>query len=250
MFKPTTCLALLCGGAVTLSAGTLVMKDGEKISGITISAIENGNITIEKKNQKRTFPLNRIQGYYETDIKTEDGAVEELADYKISVMIKAPRKGIALQKEKGRNKKVVETFDISYHISPILKKNGAKRVKAPYFYLYVLFSGEDDSYGHRPMKIYYYPKEAKGKSHNKTPDRVSILTALNDFKRPTIYLDNLSLDNRIDNQQFQIAMKGAPVNRKIIAWHLEVYGNQELLLEKNDRTMNERVPNGQWWKNY
>ena len=255
MFKQITGFSTLCCCAVTLSAGTLIMKEGDKISGIKIISLESGKITVEKDNTKRTVPLNKVKGYYDTDLKSEDGTVEDLADYKISVEVKAPEKGTGKEKSKNKSKSsrpVPEKFEFSYHITKVGENTKSSKIKAPYFYLYVLFSGGDDEYGRRPMKVYLYPKNVKikTKSKDEIPDRASIIAALSDFKRPTINLDNLSTDNKLNNTKVEIELKGAPADRKILAWHLEVYGNQDLILEKNEKSLNERVPNEDWWKSY
>ncbi len=225
--------------AVSVFAGTIIMKDEEKISGVKIVSIEDGKITLEKDGTVRTVALAKIKGYYDTDIKDNGGFVEDLADYKLSsVKVEYP--------EQGKKDRKPTNFEISYRIS---KSADSKfnRLKTPYFYLYVMFQG-DDEYGHRVVRAYCYPKEAKTQSSKKNYDKAAIISALGNFKRLTVYLDNLDTA-KFEDSKISIQLKGAP-DRKILAWHLDVYGNSDLIYEKTERTLETRVGQGEWWKNY
>jgi len=150
-------LYLICIAIMITSAnfaGTLIFKDGTKISGIDIISISDGQIIIEKDKAKRTYSIKKIKSFYKTNF---EGGLNELpgefSDYTVKIFdVKMPKKGVD---SKGKT----ETCAINYSIT---RKGPSKKIKRPYFYLYVITPGKDGASG-RKIYRYVYPKQAKPK---------------------------------------------------------------------------------------
>jgi len=241
-------LGLLAAG---VHAGTLILKDGDSISGVQIISIEGDRLVIEKDNARKTISMNKLKGYYYTDVKNGGNFEEDVADYKISITdVRMPT--YTTEKKKGHSSSSSsskqENCVISYNLSRDNAKPNVYRVKEPYFYIYLLLSG-DKEHGERAVYSFYYPTKyakPKGKSSSKGGyDRAAILSQLSNFDRPTI--DLAHVENKMSGREVTIQFKSLP-HRKILAYHIEVYGTSDLILEKNWHDFDGG--HGEWWKTY
>ena len=221
----------------TLNAGTIFFKNGNKLSHIKIISISDGEIVLEKNRTRKTYSLKVFKAYYEADIKEgEEASPDKYIDYKVHIInIKVPKKGVDSKKKK-------ESIEIQYTIS---KKSGSgKKMKVPYFYLYVL-AADNDGDEHRKIYSYYTPKKAKLKS--KGYDVASIISRVLDFSRPELRIENMDARNQLMGKTVKMVLTGM-ADRKVLAWHLEVWGNKEKVYEKSSIESPERGIGKNWWK--
>lgn len=219
-------------------AGTLFFKDGNKLSGVEIISINDGEIIIEKDKGKRNYSLSKIKSFFQSDIAEDSGEVPgDFADYKVKIIdIKVPKK--------GTDKKKTAVVEIEYAIS---KKGSSKKIKKPYFYLYVMTPRKDGD-GKRVYR-YYYPKDAKPRG--KDYDEAAIMAELQDFKRDYWRSKHMSLKANLSCRKIEIPLKSIG-SRDVLAWHLEVWGNTEKLVDTGEdiRNLHWRKPVKNWWKKY
>lgn len=229
-------VSLLLGLSVSSMAGTLMFKDGYSLSKVKIISISNGRITIEKDKGRKFYRLNSIKSYYSTDVNLSNTSdPNDYAKYKVTVFnIKAPEKGL-------NSKKKPTEFTFGYNISR--SKSSSKKIRAPYFYLYILTRGKDE-YSHRRIYKYYKPKMAKPKG--KGYDEAAILAKVNDFKRPIWHADRKNLHGGITGRQVKFSLKGVK-NRKVLAWRLEVWGDSGLVYQKDEVQYQDLKVGKKWW---
>ncbi|HOK04321.1 MAG TPA: hypothetical protein P5270_01130 [Victivallales bacterium] len=221
-----------------LQAGTITFKDGTRISEAEIISINSGKIVIRKDKKERTFDINKIESFYETDIGDSVSIPGEFADYRVNISdIKMPEKGIDSKGKTG-------ICEIKYSILRTNSEN--KRFKVPYFYLFVLTAYREKD-GERKIYLYYEPDGAKIKA--KRYDEAAILKQVNSFDRRIVNFDdiraNINLKNMGD-RELKIELKGID-NREIIAYHLEVWGNTEKITEKDWKSFDHKVGE-RWWE--
>ncbi len=238
-----TSIVLLCV-ATFVNAGTVVMHDGSTISDVTIVSIEKGIIIVEKEKKNVTIPLKKIKGYYKTDFNGSQGNLENLSDYKLSISkveVKEEKKG------KSRKRRNYE-LEVSYRIQRIGENKKYRRIKMPYFFAYILLSADDN--GNRKILFNYYPKEAKFRSKNGTNDRGALMKVLSSFERETVDVSAQHYNNlkNLGDKKVDITIKNSS-KRKIIAYHLEVYGPMDKLAERDWHDAGARVGK-HWWRNY
>ena len=224
-------------------AGTLIFKNGTRISDVEIISISDNQITIRKDKKKRTYPLQSIRSYYKTDLgDAGEGVSGEFADYDVKILkINMPKKGYVIKKRKN----VTSKCKIEYFIS---SKGSSSKIKVPYFYLYVIVPGKNEV-SEREIYRYVYPKNAKPRG--KGYDEAAILKKLSDFGRPVWDTKHREIKEELADRKLNIALKNVK-NRKILAWHLEVWGNSEKLIDKTKdivRLDGYRVDKN-WWKRY
>jgi len=222
-------------------AGTIFFNDGSKLSEAEIISISEGEIIIEKDKTQKSYSLKDVKAYYNTDIDTGgDSDPQKYVDYKISILsINVPKNG----EKKVGSKMKTDSVEIEYTIS---KKGGdGERFKVPYFYLHVLTPGKDEFDG-RKVYSYYYPKNAKPKG--KSYDVAAILAEVQDFGRPTWDIDRSKVRTSLLGKKINIDLKSVG-ERKILAWHLEVWGNEDKIYEKDEVQYPEAGIGKNWWKN-
>lgn len=243
---------------VCLNAGTLIYKSGSEekqnvMGDVKIVSIAKGTITIEKGGGIRTIPLNQLISYYDSDI--EGGTYEDnTCDYTVTVRkVDMPKTGYDTKNIKGSDKKTrsVSECEIEFSIGKKPEKGESTAIRMPYFYLYVLTTGTEQ-YGRRPVYTYYYPKDAK--IATKVYDEAKIMEALNSMKRPRIYYDNEShLEGTVGRlnggyKPVKISLKGVK-EKKIIAYHLEIWGKNKMVAEKDWKDSSYKTGKD-WWKKY
>jgi len=222
-----------------LPAGTITFKDGTRISEAEIISINDGKIVIRKDKKERTFDINKIESFYETNIGDSANSIPgEFADYKVNISdIKMPERGIDSKGKTG-------ICEIKYSILRTSTDN--KRFKVPYFYLFVLTAYREKD-GERKIYLYYEPDEAKIKA--KRYDEAAILKQVNSFERRIVNFDdiraNINLKNMGD-KELKIELKGID-NREIIAYHLEVWGNTQKIAEKDWKSFDHKIGE-RWWE--
>jgi hypothetical protein len=237
--KALLSLATLLAAAAVM-AGTILFKDGTRVTDAEIVSIEDGRITIEKDKTKRSFPLTAVQGYYQADIGESSGLPGEFADYTVRItQVDMPERGL------DKNGKTT-SCTVNYSIS----RKGDGKVKFPYFYLYVICSRTSET-ERRPIYRYCYPDEAKPKG--KSYDRAAVLAKLATFDRPVIgegdryHVAGAGLGGREATFELK-SVKG----RKVIAYRLEVWGNDRLVAEKEEKVdiLDARDVGERWWERY
>lgn len=232
------CTVLVIGSANF--AGTLIFKDGTRISGIEIVSISDGQMIIEKDKAKRTYAVSKLKSFYRTDLKGDTGEMPgKFADYTVKIFdVKMPEKGVD---SKGKTSKC----EIEYSIS---KKGKGEKVKVPYFYLYVITPGKNEVSG-RQIYRFVYPKQAKPKG--KGYDEAAIMAELAEFSRPTWHPRRHNLRGKLKGKSISFELSGVK-KRQIIAWHLEVWGNDEKLVSKDKNMMhfNGHKVGKNWWKRH
>ncbi len=244
-----------------LNAGTIIYKtskDSEKnvLAEVKIVSISKGTITLKHGKGVRTIPLSYLSAYYDTDIDS-GGFADNTCDYTVSIRnIEKPETGYTYKKLKNSKKKTkkVSNFEIEFAIQKKLEKGKSKSIRMPYFYLYVLTTGTK-SYGKRPIFSFYYPDEAKVKS--KTYDEAKIIEAVTSMDRPRIYNGERSsfsgkigkLTSASGYRPAIIPMKGIK-NQRIIAYHLEIWGKDKMIVQKDWKESTRYSVGKNWWKRY
>ena len=230
-------LLITAATIMNLSAGTIIFKDGSVLSDIEIVSIADGKVTVEKNDARKTYSVKVIKAYYRSNIKTGGNATpDKYAPYKVVIYnTKAPKKG------RDSNRKTT-SFDIEYAIS---KKGAANdRIKKPYFFLFVLTTGKKDE-AMRKVYSYYSPSEAKIRSKNY--DGAEIMAKVLEFGRPEMSLRNIRLKSKLTGRKISFSLKGIS-HRKVLAWHLEVWGNTEKIYEKSEVQYPEYGIGKRWWE--
>ena len=225
-----------------LFAGTIFFKDGTKLSGVEILSISDGKVVIEKDKSKRSYSFGKIKSYYGTDIDGGSEAVGNFSDYKVTIIsVDMPKDGYKTKNKKSKTAKC----EVEYSIS---RKGESKRIKVPYFYLYVIVPGKNEVSG-RSVYRYYYPKHAKPKG--KDYDEAAIMKELLDFGRPVWNSDHRRIKGGLHGKKVSFNLSGIK-NRKIIAWRLEVWGGNKMIAEKSEaiRGLNNKKVGKNWWKSH
>lgn len=232
---------------VYISAGTLLFKDGKKITNIEINSISEGRVVFEKEGKLMSVGIGKIEGYYKSDLKNAEDTAEigEFSDYDLSMEVKMPEDG---EDKKGKT----ENCEIKFRIKRKGEKANINKVKAPYFYLFVLVNASGD-YGGRNVEKYSFPKEAALKS--KTYDKAEILDKISSYKRPAVYVGSVgrlrtgtgnggNISKHFGDREIKIPLTGIG-KRKILAYHLEVWGEDKIIAEKDWRGFGIKAKN--WW---
>jgi hypothetical protein len=233
-------MAILSAAIVT-HAGTIAFKDGTTLSEAEIVSIKDGEIKIRKDKKERTFKLNTITSFYSTDTGSDSGEIPgDFADYKVTIDdVKMPNKG---EDTKGKDEKCV----VSYTITRIDSKKD--RIKVPYFYLHVLSSpAPDNPDGERNRYSYYHPDNAKPKG--KGYDEAAIIQKVKSFDRRIVDYNEIAAGRTVKNLGdrkigFDLKKIG---KRTIIAYYLEVWGNDARITEKNWKHLDHKIAD-RWWE--
>ena len=254
-------ILMLALSIVSLNAGTIIYKTSKKseehtLAKVKIISISKGTITLKHGKGIRTIPLGYLSAYYDTDIDAGNFA-DDTCEYTVSIRdIKMPETGYTYQKVKKSKKKSrkVSNFEIEFSVQKKIEKGKSKSIRMPYFYLYVLTTGSK-SYGKRPVYSFYYPDEAKVKS--KTYDEAKIIEVVTSMDRPRIYHGERSnfsgkigkLTSASGYRPAVIPLKGVKTQR-IIAYHLEIWGKDKMIAQKNWTESTSYKIGKNWWKRY
>jgi hypothetical protein len=246
---------------MALNAGTIIYKtskNSEKniLPEVKIISISKGTITLKHGKGVRTIPLSYLSAYYDTDIDS-GGFADNTCEYTVSLRdVKHPETGYIYTRVKNKKNKTkkVSDFEIEFSVQKKVEKGKSKDIRMPYFYLYVLTTGTK-SYGKRPVYFFYYPDEAKVKS--KTYDEAKIIEAVTSMDRPRIYHGAKSsfggkigkLTSASGYRPAVIPMKGIKT-QKIIAYHLEVWGKDKMITQKDWKDSISHSIGKNWWKRY
>ena len=252
--------SLFALSVVTIYAGTIIYKTSKKgkehrLAKVKIISISGKTVTIKHGKGVRTIPLSYLSAYYNTDIDSGDFE-DNTCDYSVSVNnIIMPETGYSYTKSKKTKKKSksVSNCEIEFSIRKKTEKGKTKSIRMPYFYLFILTSGSK-SYGKRPIYSFYYPDEAKVKSS--TYDEAKMIEATTSMDRPRMYHGNKSsftgrvgkISSASGNKPIIIPMSGIRT-QKIIAYHLEVWGKDKKIVEKNWKGTHYKISKN-WWKRY
>jgi hypothetical protein len=249
-------LASMLFAAGLCHGGTLILKDGKKISDVKIISISDGKIIIEKDRVKETVSLSSLSGYYDTNMKeASDGAeIGDYADYDVSVDVDMPDRGMD---KKSKNKGPAECV-IKYNIMRKGPHASVNRAKMPYFYLYILTWAKEEE-GSRNINMFCYPKQASVRS--KGYDKAAIIDNIKGMDRPNVNFDKY---NGLDTPGNKDLLKGGgereariPLgkigDKKIVAWHLEVWGTDTTkpVTIKDWKEMGSHLSTAdKWWERY
>ena len=248
-------LALSAG--MKLDAATIFYKSGsgekQALTKVKIVSISKGVMTIERDGTKRTISLSQLMEYSDSDITGGDSFEDNSADYTLTlVKVDMPKTGVVKTSAKQTTAPVA-VCEIEYTINRKSEEGrDINRVKAPYFYLYVLADGGDE-YNNSHFFRYSYPAEAKPGSD--TFDEARITTAVQSLKRPTINLENVhalstSKKSAMGFGDREVKIKLDKIKeRRIVAYHLEVWGKSEVIAEK-DWNEPGYAKDKKWWLKY
>jgi len=249
-------LALSAG--TQLGAATIIYKpnsssDPQTLTKVKIVSISKGEMTIERDSAKRTIHINQLVSYSDADITGGDSFDDNSADYDVTlVKVDMPKSGVIKTGAKQSSPAVADC-EIEYSI--IRKSDGGKdidRIKAPYFYLHVMVEGNDEYNNHTTFR-FCYPAEAKPGSE--AYDEARIMTAIQSLKRHTINLENArglatSKKGGMGFGDRQVKIKLTKIgDRRIVAYHLEVWGKSEKIAEK-DWNEPGYAKDKKWWLKY
>lgn len=220
----------------TTYCGTLIYKgaNNEKkiISEIDILSIDKNILTFKIGKVTRAISLSKMFKYYDTDINMNLAFDDNTSDYTIHISgIKPPinRRGITVKKGKKGGRQV-NTFDFEFHVSPKPQKNQSRAIKYPYFYLYILTAGQETS--GRSMYTFCYPKDAKTKN-SKTYNEALMLEKAISSERHTYDPHYIRQSMTSRSNVIKIPLTGIG-NREIIAYHLVVWGKDDIIYTKGD----------------
>lgn len=243
-----------------LNAGTIIYKTTPKgeehtLAKVKIISIAKKTITIKHGKGIRTIPLSYLTSYYDTDIDGGNFA-DNTCDYTVSIRsVEMPATGYTYKNIKNKKKKSrsVSKCEIEFTVNKKIAKGQTKSVRMPYFYLYVLTSSEK-SYGKHPIYTYYYPDEAKVRSS--TYDEAKIIEAVTSMERPRRYYGARTSYGKVGKlssvggyKPAVIELKGIKTKR-IIAYHLEIWGKNKIIAQKNWHDNNRHKVSKEWWKRY
>lgn len=254
LFVLMGCICAVRGGTIIYEDKSLTGQSAEErkrvISDVKILSISKGYIVIEKDRATKRIPASWLKEYYDTDLKNAETGLldDDTAEYDVRInKVDMP--------EYGQTKKNKDTTycEISYRISKNDKERKTDKVKRPFFYLYILTSGPNE-YGNSNIYCYYWPKEAKIKG--KSYDRAQMLDKVASLKRTVIYVGhNPALQYDMDNKkklgassndsEIKIKLSGIK-GRRILAYHLEVWGKKDIVTEKDWQTTGVRIGK-KWW---
>lgn len=227
-------------------AGTLVFKDGTILSDAEIVSINEDNIVLMKDKTKRSFPLKSLKSFSQANVSVQGGSEEfpgDFSDYTVSIIeFKIPKAG----EDKDGN---TEKCEISYNLSRLPGKG--KKLKMPYFYLYVLTSRENETEG-RKIYRFCYPDAGKPKGSNY--DLAAIMDKVSGFDRQIWGEDEQDFRrNDISGRKVNFELKKIG-GRKILAYHLEVWGNKSVISEKTavvpQNNLEATKVSDKWWEKY
>ena len=253
--------------SLTVLGGTLVYEDRSikdkdpkkrlrRVSKVKIVSISDGMVILEKDGATRRMPIKMLKEYYSTDLK--DGGSgdfdDNTAEYTIQISnIDVPKSGYKKGTGKNKKRRTVTKLVIDYRLVKKDKTRKTNRIRRPYVYLYIYTSGVDE---HRNSNIFkfYFPKQAKIK--NKVYNKAEVMSAVASFKRPIIDINNSynrnyhsgnhrKLTKIGGDRRAEIGMKGIK-SRKILAYHLEVWGKSDIVVEKNWHEPGIRLGK-KWW---
>ncbi|MEI8247187.1 MAG: hypothetical protein WCI51_15250 [Lentisphaerota bacterium] len=248
-------LALSAG--MNLAAATITYKannasEPQKLTKVKIISIIKGVMTIERDGAKRSISLSQLVDYSDSDITGGDSFDDNSADYTVTLIkVDMPKNGLIKNGVKSSSNPA--DCEVEYTINR--KSSEGKdidRIKAPYFYLYVMAEGNDEYNNHNTFR-FCYPAEAKPGSD--TYDESRILTAVQSLKRHTINLEDsrglsTSKKSGMGLGDRQVKIKLAKIgDHKIVAYHLEVWGKSEKIVEK-DWNEPGYAKDKKWWLRY
>ncbi len=240
-----------------LDAATIIYKadkDGEKkiLTKVKVISISKGVMMLEKDGARKSISLGQLLEYSDSDLKSGGDALEDnSSEYTVTLLkVTMPKTGLVKTGSKQTGA-ATSCCEIEYAINR--KQDDSKdsnRVKVPYFYLHVLTDGNDEN-GNRDVYRFCYPAAAKPGSD--TYDEARILDAVQSFKRNTINFDNLHGLNSTGKQELrsqsdrEIKIKLDKIkDRRIVAYHLEVWGKSDKIAEK-DWSEIGHIYDKKWW---
>lgn len=236
--------------AIISAAGTITFKDGSTISDAEIISINDGGIVIEKDKARKRFSLSQITSYYQTDISSASlpgGGADsgKFAEYKVSILnIDMPNSG------KTKDGKT-QVCDVSYTLNGSSSGDSKvpRKMKVPYFYLYVLTSSGDDD-AERKVHRFCSPDSAKPKGNNY--DLAAVMEKVSGFDRQVWNDEEVEMPKeKIGGRKLDFELKGIG-DRRILAYHMEVWGNNGKIAQKNGTVQQSRMKvvkvGENWWE--
>ena len=229
-----------------VNAGTISFKEKDgsltTLANVEVISVKEGIIVIEKDKKRRSYPIASVYSFSPSDTASSGGSIPgEFSDYKITIAdVKLPKK--ISDKDKSAS------FEISYSIARLNPE--INRIKVPYVYLYILVPHSTDS-GEWEVVSFSYPSKAKPKG--KGYDDNAIREVVKGFDRPTRDETDHSRHSKIDlksfgDEQVKFDLKSLK-NRKIHAYHIEIWGNDTIAGEKNWKDFDTRAGD-KWWIRY
>ena len=243
---------------MTLDAATISYKpnsssEPQKLTKVKILSISRGVMLVERDGAKRSISLSQLVEYSDSDMVGGDSFDDNSAEYTVTLIkVDMPKTGV-VKTSARQTAAPVAVCEIEYTIN---RKSGEgkdiNRIKAPYFYLYVLTEGSDEYNNHHTFR-FFYPSEAKPGSDSF--DEARIMTAVESLKRPVINFDNINSLSTSKKSAMSLGDREVKIKldkikeRKIVAYHLEVWGKSERIAEK-DWNEPGYAKDKKWWLKY
>lgn len=237
--------------SVPTFGGTLIYRNHQKekkiISEIDIVSIDKNILTFQIGKTTRTLPMSSMLKYYDTDINMNLAFDDNTADYSLyATNIKLPvnNRGITVRKGGKKAGKQVNKITLEYNVQIKNKKNQRKAIKTPYFYLYVLVSSTKHS--GNSLYCFSYPEVAKIRN-TKNYNEAAMLERALSSERPNINSDYVLHGSGMygAKRTATFELKGIG-NREIIAYHLVVWGKDDIVFTEN-RIVNSRFNISKNW---
>ncbi len=236
-----------CFCASFARAGTIAFKDGTVLSDAEIVSISEDSIVIMKDKTKRSFPLKSLKSYSQTDLSSKIASEEfpdEFCDYSVSILdVKMPKSG---ENKDGQTEQCEMSYSISKH------PDKAKKLKMPYFYLYVL-TGRDNEAENRKIYRFCYPDQAKPKGSNY--DLAATMEKVSGFDRPIWGEEDQAFMHRqeLGGKKVKFDLKKIG-ERRILAYRIEVWGSKDIVAEKSETVQHLGLEQikvaSKWWERY
>lgn len=235
MQKSITMIVLLLGIVATnLFGGTLIYKVNKEekiISDVNIVSIDQKHLTLKVGSGTERILLSHVIKYYDTNIKIGSAFDDGSNDYSVFIRdIKYPpnKTGyIGTKKER-----ITGDIELSYDILLDSKTaNSQSKFREPYFYLFVLTVGKDNS--DRKMFDYFYPAAAK--CNFKTYDEALMMEKVLSSERSTQFLEygKFQQNSMTSWQKIKFPLEGIK-DRKIIAVYLVVWGKDNIVYSQGE----------------
>ncbi len=259
-------LVALILSAFPVLSGTIIFKDGTVLTDVEIVGINDGMIVIEKDKTKKDYPLKNIKTFSKSDLSIADSAIpDDSLDYKITIVNvdmpevgKSSKNNTANTNKSNKSNKIdtaskggeQKSCEITYSISKISDKNSkSKKIKMPYFYLYVLTSKKSDDEG-RKVYRFCYPDKAKPKG--KDYDLATIMEKVKSFDRQDLEDEEITLETKVNLAGRTVTFNlGTVGERKILAYHIEAWGKTDIAAEKTQNMLENVNPSSvseKWWQ--
>jgi len=221
-FKELQIVSVLIFMSVMAKSGTIILKDGVRLSGVKLISVIDGNINILKGKREKSYNLKKVKAYYATDfpsVKNESFDTAKFDQYKVAI------NDVNFKRRSAKKDKLGVVCEVGYTIH---HKNKDKKLKRPYFYLFVLLKKSDSS---PKVARFCWPHNAEPKGS--LYDEMEILKKVKSSKRQMYDTKRKKkLGGGLCGRKKTFNLNNINI-KNIIAWHLEVWGDSQRSVSKS-----------------